>query len=129
MVEEPDIALIRRMWEAYEEGGLLAALDFASPDATWIPYSAEGRVFESTDEYRRHVEGMPEREEVVEARLGDISREGNYVVVSGRLRIRRPGSLRDTTMHWVHRVEDGKITYTASYPSRERALAAAGATA
>jgi len=115
--------VILRMWEAFERDGLLAALDFASPDAKWRPYTAEGLEFEDTASYRAHVLGMAERDEVVEARLGGIEDMDGCVLVHGRIRMRRPGSLRDTEAHWVHRVEHGRIVYTASFPSREQALA------
>src|SRR4051794_35978183 len=124
-VGSPEVDVIREMWDAFQAGGLLATLDYAAPDAKWFPYSAEGRSFETTAEYREYVEAMPDRDEILEASLSEITQEGHWVVVSGRLRMRRPGALRDTTMHWVHRVEGGLITYTASYPNREKALAAA----
>jgi ketosteroid isomerase-like protein len=124
--ESENVELVRRMWEAFERGGLEAILDFAAPEAVWVPYSASNRVFHSTEEYRAYIRQMAERGDVVEARLGEIEERGDWVLVSGGLRMRRSGALRDTTMHWVHRIEDGRVTYTASYPSRERVLAAAG---
>jgi ketosteroid isomerase-like protein len=114
------------MWAAFERGGLEAILDFAASDATWLPYSAQGRMFEDTKAYREYIRGMAQRNEVVEARLGEIEERGDWVVVSGALRLRRPGALQDSTMHWVHRIEDGRVVYTASFPSREQALEVAG---
>jgi ketosteroid isomerase-like protein len=114
------------MWAAYERHGLAAVLDFAAPDAEWLPYSAGGRRFESTADYRAFIEEMARREEVVEATLAEIREYGDSVVVSGRLRMRTHEGLTDTSMHWVHRLRDGKIVYTASFPSLQQAMDAAG---
>ena len=128
VAESENVEVVRRMWTAFQERGLEAILDFAASDATWAPYSAQGRIFGDTDAYRQYIREMADRDEVVEARLDEIEEQGNWVVVSGTLRLRRPGRLQDSTMHWVHRIEEGRVVFTASYPSREKALEAAGLT-
>jgi ketosteroid isomerase-like protein len=109
------------MWTAYERHGLAAVLDFAAPDAEWVPYSAGGRRFATTEEYRSYID-----EEVVEATLAEIREYGDSVVVSGRLRLRTHEGISDTSMHWVHRLRNGRIVYTASFPSLQQAMDAAG---
>jgi ketosteroid isomerase-like protein len=118
--------IIRSMWAAYERRGLSAILDFAAADARWEPYSANGRRFESTEEYRAYIAEMGERDELVEATLAEIREYGDSVVVSGRQRLRTPEGISDTSMHWVHRIRDGRVVYTASYPSLQQAMDAAG---
>ena len=124
--EAANLALIRRMWEAFNERGLLGILDFAAPDARWEPYSAGGRVFHTTAEYRAYIEDMVEREEVLEATLCDVKAAGDHVLVNGRIRLRGRGGLRDTNLYWVHRVRDGEVVFTASFLTADEALAAAG---
>lgn len=114
------------MWTAYERHGLAAVLDFAAPDAEWVPYSARGRRFATTEEYRSYIAEMHRREEVVEATLAEIREYGDCVVVTGRLRLRTHEGISDTSMHWVHRLRDGRIVYTASFPSLQQAMDAAG---
>lgn len=114
------------MWAAYERRGLSAILDFAAPDAKWVPHSASGEQFASTEDYRAFIAGMEARSEVVEATLAEVREYGDCVVVTGRLRLRTPDGITDTSMHWVHRLKDGRIVYTASYPSLEEAMDAAG---
>jgi ketosteroid isomerase-like protein len=127
MDRDAKVAAVRRMWDAYHKRGLTAILDFAAPEAEWRPYSAHGRVFHSTAEYQRYIQEMTEREEVVEATLREVHAHGDCVVVSGRLRIRGREGVVDNPMHWIHRFgEDGLIVFTASFPSLEAALAAAG---
>ena len=118
--------IVRSMWAAYERRGLQSILEFAAPDAEWMPYTAGGRHFASTAEYRAYMEEMARREEVVEATLGEIREYGDSVVVSGRLRLRTHEGISDTSMHWVHRMRDGQLVYTASYPSLQQAMDAAG---
>jgi len=126
-VERDDnVTAVRDMWAAYHDRGLRGILDFASEDAEWRPYSARGRVFASTAEYAAYIDAMEANQEIVEARLVEVHAQGDCVVVSGRLRLRGPQGIVDNPMHWVHRFEGGQIVFTASYPSLEMALEAAG---
>jgi ketosteroid isomerase-like protein len=126
MERDDNVATVRRMWDAYHEHGLRGILPFAAPDAEWRPYSAHGRVFHGNDEYAAYIDEMERKRQVVEAQLVELQAEADCVVVSGRLRIRGPEGLEDNPMHWVHRFRDGKIVLTASFPSLDSALEAAG---
>ena len=124
--ENPNVAAVRRMWAAYRARGLVGILEFAAPDAIWRPFSADGRVFASTAEYRSYLEDIGPRDDIVEASMFELHADGDCVVVSGRLRLRGPDGIRDNEMHWVHRFRDGKIVWTASYTDLSTALEAAG---
>jgi ketosteroid isomerase-like protein len=124
--ENPNVAAVREMWSVYHARGLLGILDFAAPDATWRPFSADGRVFASTAEYRSYLEDVGPRDDIVEASMFDLHADGDCVVVSGRLRLRGIDGIRDNEMHWVHRFREGKIIWTASYTDLSTALEAAG---
>ena len=124
--EAANVELVRRMWDAFHSEGILAVLAFAAPDARWEPYSAGGRVFETTAQYRAYIEEMVQREEVLEATLCTVKAAGDYVLVDGRIRLRDRGGLRDTNLYWLHRVRDGKIVFTASFLTADEALAVAG---
>ena len=124
--DNPNVAAVRRMWAAYQARGLVGILDFAAPDAIWRPFSADGRVFASTAEYRSYLEHVGPRDDIVEASMFELHADGDCVVVSGRLRLRGPDGIRDNEMHWVHRFRDGKIIWTVSYTDLSTALEAAG---
>ena len=47
----------------------MGILSLADPDAEWRPWSARGRIFASTAEYRAYIEEMADRDEVVESEL------------------------------------------------------------
>jgi ketosteroid isomerase-like protein len=124
--ENPNVAAVRGMWTAYQRRGLVGILEFAAPDAVWRPFSADGRVFGSTAEYRSYLEDIGPRDDIVEASMFELHADGDCVVVSGRLRLRGPDGIRDNEMHWVHRFREGKIIWTASYTDLSTALEAAG---
>ena len=125
-VSPSNAEIVRTMWAAYGRQGLQGVLEFAAPDAEWVPYSAGGRRFRTTAEYRAYLDEMDRRHEVVEATLGEVREYGDSVVVTGRLRLRTHEGISDTTMHWVHRMRDGEVVYTASYPRLQQAMDAAG---
>ncbi len=114
------------MWDAFSDEGLVGVLAFAAPDARWMPYSAGGRVFETTDEYRSYIEEMRSRQEIVEPTLSEVKVRGEHVLVNGRMRVRGPAGLHDTNLYWVHRIRDGMVVFTASFLTVDEALVAAG---
>ena len=114
------VEIVGRMWDAYQQRGLEAILDFAAPDAEWRPYTAEGQIFRTTDEYRRYLEGMELRDELVDATLLAVEAIGDdEVLVTGRVRVRRSGALEDTEMYWRHRFRGDELVFTASGPRRD----------
>jgi len=121
---DDNLALVRQMWAAYEEDGLEAILPFAAPNAVWIPFSAGGRAFEGTDEYRAFIREQEAKEEIVEARAFDFESAHDSVLVSGSIRLRRPGHLAENYVYWVHRFRDGKIVFTQSFSNPDEARAA-----
>lgn len=114
------------MWDAFSDEGLVGILAFAAPDAHWEPYTAGGRVFETTAEYRAYIQGMLGRDEIVEPTLSEVRARGEHVLVSGRMRIHSPSGLHDINLYWVHRIRDGEIVFTASFLTADEALVAAG---
>jgi ketosteroid isomerase-like protein len=121
-----NIDVVRDMWATYDRDGLQGILRFAAPDAEWRPYSAGGRTFATTAAYRRYIERMAEQQEIVEAQMFDVYADGDWVVVSGRLRLRGPDGMVDNPMHWVHRLAGGKLVFTASFTNLDEALSTAG---
>ena len=121
-----NIEVVREMWATYDRDGLQGILRFAAPEAEWRPYSAGGRTFSTTADYRRHIERMGKQHEIVEAKMFDVYADGDWVVVSGRLRLRGPDGMVDNPMHWVHRLNEGKLVFTASFPNLDEALSTAG---
>ena len=109
-------AVVLGMWADYDREGLPGILRWAAEDAVWRPHSSSQSVFRSTADYRASVEAALARGIRVDStRLGIWSHE-DVVAVRGRLRVRQGGVLSDSRMYWVHRVRDGKVSWTASSP-------------
>jgi len=127
VTRSPDAeAVVLAMWEGYDRDGLRGVLDHASEDAEWRPHSSEQSVFRSTADYREYVERSVARGIVVDSiRLGIWSRD-DVVAVRGRLRVRQGGVVEDSRMYWVHRVHEGKVSFTASSPDLGGLLAEVG---
>jgi ketosteroid isomerase-like protein len=124
LVEE-HARVVEKMWDAYRRDGLEGILQFAAADAVWRPHSADGREFATTDEYRDFIVSMSGRNELVDATLVSVEPHEDFVVVHGRLRVRRQGAIEDSPMVWVHRFRGDKVVFTASAPRRADALALA----
>lgn len=121
-----NIEVVHEMWATYDREGLKGILRFAAPDAEWRPYSAGGQTFTTTAAYERYIERMADQHEIVEAKMFDVYAADDWVVVSGRLRIRGPEGMVDNPMHWVHRLDGGKLVFTASFTNLDEALSTAG---
>ncbi|MDX6642257.1 MAG: hypothetical protein QOD76_219 [Solirubrobacteraceae bacterium] len=121
-----NIEIVQEMWAAYDREGLQGILRFAAPDAEWRPYSAGGKTFTTTAAYGRYIQRMTKQQEIVEAKMFDVYAHGDWVVVSGRLRMRGPDGMVDNPMHWVHRLDGGKLVFTASFTNLDEALSKAG---
>ena len=108
---------VREVWAAFQREGVPGVLSLAAEDARWAPYSAHGRRFRTTAEYRAQHAELSEAGERVEASGAGIWSDGDVVVVRGRMRIRRRGGvLEDTRMYWVFGVREEQLTWVASSP-------------
>jgi hypothetical protein len=116
-------AVVLGMWADYDREGLPGILRWATDDAQWRPHSADGRLFRTTAEYGLEVEqSLREGVRVDSVRLGIWSHD-DVVAVRGRLRVRRGSVIDDSRMYWVHRVRDGKVSFSASSPDLAALLA------
>ncbi len=119
-------AVVLAMWADYDREGLPGILKWAAEDAGWRPHSGERRTFNSTSEYREHMEAAAVRGIRVDSVRAGIWSHEDVVVVRGRLRVRQGGVIEDSRMYWLHRVRDGKVQWTASSPDLGGLLAEAG---
>jgi ketosteroid isomerase-like protein len=124
---EPDnVELVRRLWEAFERGGIEAVLEIADPDVEWEPYAGGGVVYRGHAGLRAYMEGRAQRDEEVDARLYSAVGKGDAVVARGEVRIRGPQGIVTMQPGWLYEFRDGKLVRFRGYPSNEAALRAAG---
>ncbi|MFL5893517.1 MAG: nuclear transport factor 2 family protein [Thermoleophilaceae bacterium] len=125
---EPDnVELVRRLWEAFERGGIEAVLEIADEDVEWEPYGAtSGTVYRGHDGLRAYMEWRAERNEEADARLYSAFAKGDYVVGRGEVRIRGPQGMFTMQPGWLYEFRDGKLVRFRGFPTQEAALRAAG---
>ena len=120
-----NVDTIRRLWQAFERGGIDAIVEQVSPDAEWCPAGAGGRVLRGADELREQWTALRATGVEVHARMDALEEvAGGTVLARGSLRVERWGSLSESTMVWAHHLQDGRVRRTQAFHSRAEALAA-----
>ncbi len=118
--------LVRRLWAAFEQGGLEAVLEIADPDVEWEPYGGGGVVYRGHDGLRAYLGGRAERNEQTDARLYSAFAKGDCVVARGEVRIQGPQGVVTMQPGWLYEFRDGKLLRFRGFPTQEAALRAAG---
>jgi ketosteroid isomerase-like protein len=124
---EPDnVELVRRLWDAFERGGIDAVLAIADPDVEWQPYGGGGTVYRGHDGLRQYMEWRAGRHEEADARLYSAFAKGDCVVARGEVRIRGPQGMVTMQPGWLYEFRDGKLICFRGFATQEAALRAAG---
>src|SRR5947209_9142522 len=121
-----NVELVRRLWNAFERGGIEAVLEVADPDVTWEPYGGGGVVYRGHDGLREYMEGRRERDEEADGRLYSAFAKGDAVVARGEVRIKGPHGIVTMQPGWLYEFHDGKLIRFRGFPTQEAALRAAG---
>jgi uncharacterized protein len=123
-----DIDVIRAVFEAFAERDVEGVLAHAHQD---IEFSAvTGDHAGRTDPYRGH-DGLRQYFRDVasvwdELRIvpGEFRRNGETILVTGRVSARSPARIVAGSTGWIWRVDEGKVTYARVYASAADAMAA-----
>jgi ketosteroid isomerase-like protein len=127
---EPDnVELVRRLWDAFERGGIEAVLEIADPDVEWEPYGGDGVVYRGHDGLRAYMDWRASRNEATEARLYSAFSNERYVIARGEVRIRGPQGLITMQPGWLYEFANGKLVRFRGFATQEAALRASGLTA
>ena len=128
MAEQDNVALIRKMYEAFGAGDVKTILDSASPDAEWVNYGP------STVPYMGNFNGrVPAFFQAIgetttggKVTAGKYIAEGDIVVTLGRYTatVRGTGVKIDTPIAHIFTIRDGKVASWAGF-SDSAAVAAA----
>jgi ketosteroid isomerase-like protein len=121
MSEQSQVRLVRRLWEAVQEGGLEAGLALTDPDVEWVPHAAGGRVLTSRELLDFFADFEGERH-VVEARVYSVEAEGDAVLASGSLRLKGGGGIVEFTIHVAYEFQEGRLVRVTTYATRAEAL-------
>src|SRR5918911_5009846 len=121
-----NVELVRRLWDAFERGGIEAVLEIADPDVEWEPYGGGGIVYRGHDGLRAYMESRRSRDEEADARLYSAFARGEAVVARGEVRIKGPQGIVTMQPGWLYEFNDGKLVRFRGFPTQEAALRAAG---
>ena len=121
-----NVDLVRRLWSAFERGGIEAVLEIADPDVEWQPYAGGGVVYRGHDGLRRYWRERRDRGEETEARLYSAFAKGDAVVARGEVRIKGESGIVTMQPGWLYEFHEGKLVRFRGFPTQEAALRAAG---
>src|SRR5204862_3050501 len=124
---EPDnVELVRRLWEAFERGGIDAVLEIADPDVEWQPYGAGGVVYRGHDGLREYMAWRRERREQADARLYSAFAKGDAVIARGEVQIRSANGIVTMQPGWLYEFSEGRLVRFRGFPTQDAAMRAAG---
>jgi ketosteroid isomerase-like protein len=121
-----NVDLVRRLWAAFERGGIEAVIEIADPDVEWQPYAGGGVVYRGHDGLRSYWEERRRRNEETDARLYSAFAKGDAVVARGELRIKGDQGIVTMQPGWLYEFREGKLVRFRGFPTQEAALRAAG---
>src|SRR3954447_4011295 len=121
-----NVDLVRRLWAAFERGGMEAVYEIADPDVEWQPYGGGGIVFHGHEGLRAYMEERRARHEEADARLYSAFAKGDCVVARGEVQIRGEHGVVTMQPGWLYEFREGKLVRFRGFPTQEAALRAAG---
>lgn len=113
--------LVRRLWTAYREGGVEAALPLLDPAVEFV--SVDGTSYEGHDGVRRFFKSFDDQGQTFEASPYSFEGQGDAVLVAGHRRIRSAHGTSGAYLYFVHVIREGLITRLSAHATRDAALA------
>jgi anti-sigma B factor antagonist len=117
--------IVRRLWEAYRRGGVAEALEHVEEETEWIPVSDSGQALRGRAELERHYAQIVRDGTTVQIQPYEFETIGSAVLVSAGLRIRDPEGLRESQVHYLFELRDGRLVRVSAHRDRQSALTAA----
>jgi ketosteroid isomerase-like protein len=110
----PEVQAIREAFRAFNDGGvgsgIEALLRISHENCRLRPPSAEGRVLLGHDEARAFFSEATASGKSLSVHPRTFEAHGDEVVVSGSMRVARPGSgFAESQVRWVYRFRDGLV--------------------
>jgi ketosteroid isomerase-like protein len=121
-----NVDLVRRLWDAFESGGIDAVVEIVDPDVEWEPYGGGGTVYRGHEGLKAYMQLRADQNEVTEARLYSAFAKGDAVVARGEVRIRGPHGITTSQPGWLYEFRNRKLVRFRGFPTQDAALRAAG---
>lgn len=117
-----NIRYVRRLWKAFESGGVHAMAQLLPPEVSWRPLEASGRTLRGTQE----LDEFWSSREVVMPTLTMFHGEGDDVLAEAEY-ARSDGSVR--TVWLLYRFEGDRLVEAISFTNEAQARSYSAATA
>src|SRR4051812_4151668 len=121
-----NVDLVRRLWSAFERGGIAAVLEIVDPDVEWQPYGGGGVGYYRPEGRPAYKEGRHARNEGAGAPLYRAFSKGDAVVARGEVQIKSAQGIVTMQPGWLYEFREGKLVRFRGFPTQEAALRAAG---
>ena len=121
-----NVELVRRLWSAFERGGIEAVLEITDPDVEWEPYGGGGTVYHGHDGLRAYMQERRARREEADGRLYSAFAKGDAVVARGEVQIKGEHGIVTMQPGWLYEFRDGRLVRFRGFPTQEAAMRAAG---
>jgi ketosteroid isomerase-like protein len=110
-MDSHNLSRIRELWRVYEregqDAGIEALLEICHDDAEFGFYAMNGKILRGGDELRAFYR---DTDASIRAAPYDFKEEGDKVVVTGWVRVLRPGgALADAQVQWEYVFREGRI--------------------
>jgi ketosteroid isomerase-like protein len=126
LMERDNVAAVRRLWDAFAEGGLDAVLDIVDPDVEWSLFGTGGEVVRGHHGLREYMTDVAARGDEIDASVYEYEAlDDDHVLVSGHVRFRSATGMSDTQLHWLYRFRQGRLVRFQAYQTRAESLEAA----
>ena len=130
MSADEDVEVVRRAFEAWNEGDVERVIEMAHADLEFVPLRSQldGAAYHGGEGMRQFARDAGEEWEYLRILPDEFRAVGGEVLMLGRYDAKGRGSGMDIQFPcgWVARVRDGKLAYLRTYSDPQEALKAVG---
>ena|SRR5882757_8735185 len=124
-MSEARVSVVRSIFEAAMQDGLLASVELIPEDVTWVPFGGTGAILHGRADLQRFYRELEGRGGRFEPYATDFESVGDHVLVTGSARFHPgTGGFRESSLVWVFTFAGERLASEAPYPTRADALAA-----
>jgi ketosteroid isomerase-like protein len=123
-----DLDVIKAVYEAFAERDVEGVIAHLDDDVEFSAVTGDhaGRTdpYRGHDGVRRYFRDVAEVWDELRIVPGEYRRDGDTILVTGRVTARSPARLVAGSTGWIWRLRDGLVVYARVYPSAADAMAA-----
>ncbi|HEX6461090.1 MAG TPA: nuclear transport factor 2 family protein [Thermoleophilaceae bacterium] len=124
-----NVAIVKRVFEAFAERDAEAMIELADPDILFEPaptFARPHRSYVGHSGLRQYFADVSDTWDRLEVSIQEYRHAGNYVLAFGRIYAAGGGSVADDPASFVWRLENGKVVWGKVFRRRGEALDVVG---